>query len=490
MKRIVLITLAALLVATTSWAGLATITVRKTYVSGELSTAADKNADESYIVSALNQIAPYFPGDSLKVFIVSTDSLVANSIGKIVICAPLASVSAQDSLLFHLASVRRVNADSLYIGGKPIVAFSDGATAGYRAFRSYLVADSLRVVDSLTVMAGAKANFAPGSVVTAGGIDVDTLKNGVRVEGTAAFTGPVTSALAPAFSTGLTAAHATIGILATTGKTTLGNAAGDSVVFTASKIYLATPTITATGTVIFNNTIAGNYALQLRNGSTTPYGLLLEYYGAAPAGAGNNFIACEDTVAGLTRQLLVVASDGDVTNKDNSYGQISDSTVKQNIEDAPDARAFVAAVKMHQFEFKDDPGVKRLGVVAQELQEIAPELVSPHVVMRDTIIEDAKGKRDTLMVPADTLLSVNYMGLLVKALPVTQSNTERIEALDQVVAGLVGTVGLLGAAVVFLLAQNRKRLAEINDLRTRLAKLDGGDDKPVAEDTAPAVGGA
>jgi hypothetical protein len=186
-------------------------------------------------------------------------------------------------------------------------------------------------------------------------------------------------------------------------------------------------------------------------------------------------------------------SDGDWQNHDNSYGAISDSAVKQNITDAPDAAEFVKNLKIHEFEYKDTPGEKHLGVAAQELQEIAPELVSRCTVPIDSMITDSTGKQINVTVRDTTLLGVNYMGLLVKALPITQSNTERIEALEkatgdesfgglpigQVVAGLV-------VAVAGILAWNTKQKQQINALEARIAKLEGKDPEPPNPDEPPA----
>ena len=76
-----------------------------------------------------------------------------------------------------------------------------------------------------------------------------------------------------------------------------------------------------------------------------------------------------------------VAADGDVTNHDNAYGQISDERIKTNITDANSQWADIKAIKVKNFERKDDvtqygEGKKvQIGVVAQEVETVSPGLI-------------------------------------------------------------------------------------------------------------------
>ena len=107
--------------------------------------------------------------------------------------------------------------------------------------------------------------------------------------------------------------------------------------------------------------------------NNAPYGIQITYTGGSPdsnSDTANQFIRCNDT----TTARFSVAGDGDVTNHDNSYGQISDERIKQNITDASSQWNDIKAIKVRKFERKDDviqhgAGERiQIGVVAQELE--------------------------------------------------------------------------------------------------------------------------
>lgn len=70
-----------------------------------------------------------------------------------------------------------------------------------------------------------------------------------------------------------------------------------------------------------------------------------------------------------------VASNGNVTNLNNSYGAISDIKLKQDIEDCSPKLAKLNQVRIVNYRLKSDPEFKQLGVIAQELEQIFPGLV-------------------------------------------------------------------------------------------------------------------
>ncbi len=101
------------------------------------------------------------------------------------------------------------------------------------------------------------------------------------------------------------------------------------------------------------------------------------FSGQAPDNATSVFITMGDS--STTR--FNVAADGDVTNHDNAYGQISDERIKTNITDANSQWADIKAIKVKNFERKDDvtqygEGKKvQIGVVAQEVETVSPGLI-------------------------------------------------------------------------------------------------------------------
>ena len=106
-----------------------------------------------------------------------------------------------------------------------------------------------------------------------------------------------------------------------------------------------------------------------------------------------------------------VYQNGNVQNSNNSYGQLSDITLKENITDSNSQWDDIKAVKVRNYNFKDDPDkVNMIGVVAQEIETVSPKLVW----------EDKEG-----------LKGVAYSVLYMKAIKALQEAITRIETLEQ-----------------------------------------------------------
>ena len=100
------------------------------------------------------------------------------------------------------------------------------------------------------------------------------------------------------------------------------------------------------------------YATKAYNSTDAWYNLVCE----AGDGSGGQTNTC------------IIERDGDLRNKNNSYGQISDSRLKENIIDATPKLDDVMKVKVKNFNFIGED-LKQIGVVAQELEEVFPGLV-------------------------------------------------------------------------------------------------------------------
>jgi len=59
-----------------------------------------------------------------------------------------------------------------------------------------------------------------------------------------------------------------------------------------------------------------------------------------------------------------------------SYNTSSDQRLKENIVDAPSASDEIDAIQVRSFDWKADGSHQKYGMVAQELQSVAPEAVS------------------------------------------------------------------------------------------------------------------
>ena len=115
---------------------------------------------------------------------------------------------------------------------------------------------------------------------------------------------------------------------------------------------------------------------------------------------------------------FVVHSSGNVANANNSYGQTSDVSLKENIVDANSQWNDIKNVKVRNFNFKAETGLPshtQIGVVAQEIETTSPKLVT----------ENEQGIKE-----------VGYSVLYMKAIKALQEAMTRIETLETEVAAL------------------------------------------------------
>ena len=155
----------------------------------------------------------------------------------------------------------------------------------------------------------------------------------------------------------------------------------------------------------FSSSKNGDWMMQLRQEHHNGLGFVLR-----TANSGNNEAIAlyrENT----TTYGFKVFMNGNVQNSNNSYGSLSDVSLKENIVDAKSQWNDIKAVKVRNFNLKSDADkVKMLGVVAQELETVSPKLV----------FEDKEGVK-----------GVHYSVLYMKAIKALQEAMTRIETLEQ-----------------------------------------------------------
>jgi len=94
-----------------------------------------------------------------------------------------------------------------------------------------------------------------------------------------------------------------------------------------------------------------------------------------------------------TTTRFQVLDSGNVQNTNNSYGAISDVSLKENIVDATPKLNDLMNVKIRQFNLKNDENkTKQIGVIAQELEEVFPSMI-------ETDIDGIKGVKYSVFVP-------------------------------------------------------------------------------------------
>jgi hypothetical protein len=114
-----------------------------------------------------------------------------------------------------------------------------------------------------------------------------------------------------------------------------------------------------------------------------------------------------------------IRSNGNLENRNNSYGGISDIKLKENITDAKPKLNDLNKVRIVNFNFKNEE-TKQLGVIAQELQEIFPGMVE------ETEDKDRQGK-----LLGTTTKSVKYsvfVPMLIKAVQELKEQLDELKA--------------------------------------------------------------
>jgi len=114
---------------------------------------------------------------------------------------------------------------------------------------------------------------------------------------------------------------------------------------------------------------------QQTNASVAGGGLILNYTAASPNSTGAEFLYCSDSTA----NRMIVRSNGGIANYSANNVNLSDRREKTNFSPATSYLDKICAIPVQTFNYIDqnmeDDGGLTLGVVAQDVQAVAPELV-------------------------------------------------------------------------------------------------------------------
>ena len=166
----------------------------------------------------------------------------------------------------------------------------------------------------------------------------------------------------------------------------------------------------STSTVLVENSSATGYGIEARLSSDgTSYAYFVGYSTSASA------------------NRIVIWSNGNVVNTNNSYGSISDAKLKENIVDANSQWDDLKALQVRNYNFKEGQTHTQIGLIAQEA-----ELVSPGLVTESPDRDEDGNDLGTVT------KSVNYSVLYMKAVKALQEAMERIEVLEAKVNALEG----------------------------------------------------
>ena len=176
------------------------------------------------------------------------------------------------------------------------------------------------------------------------------------------------------------------------------------------------------GTTRILNDTGGEFAALIQHTNTSaadgngPHGFQVSFAGVAPNQTNRYFCRMGDT--GAFR--FIIDSQGNVTNATNSYGQISDERLKENIVDATPKLDELMQLEIKNFNFIGDDK-KQLGVIAQQVETVFPNLIDERPD-QDPITNEDLGT---------TTKSVKYsvfVPMLIKGMQEQQTIIDALEA--------------------------------------------------------------
>jgi len=114
------------------------------------------------------------------------------------------------------------------------------------------------------------------------------------------------------------------------------------------------------------------YISSFTNSDASPSGIQAYYSGATPNGTGNYFLHCSDATA----ERMYVRSNGGISNYQANDTNLSDERLKTDIQDAGSYLEKICSIPVKTFLYSDQTDDERnLGVIAQDVDAVAPELV-------------------------------------------------------------------------------------------------------------------
>jgi hypothetical protein len=123
--------------------------------------------------------------------------------------------------------------------------------------------------------------------------------------------------------------------------------------------------------------------------------------------------------SGAVANRIIIYSNGNVVNANNSYGALSDAKLKENIVDATSKLAGLMQVKVRNYNLIGDT-TKQLGVVAQELETVFPAMVD------ESLDKDAEG--NDLGTKTKSVKYSVFVPMLIKAIQEQQAIIESLKA--------------------------------------------------------------
>ena len=180
-------------------------------------------------------------------------------------------------------------------------------------------------------------------------------------------------------------------------------------------------------------------------------GILISYRSTTPNGTGNSFIQGNDSNATRFR----FASNGGLYNYSGNNSNLSDEREKKNIVSLDNKWDKVKSWELKKFHYNEDADSDdlRYGVIAQQVEEHCPEVVSDWVKQKaESAVLDEDGNVVTPAQAEVVRKGVKEQQMMWMAIKALQEAQTRIETLE---------------------TQNTAQQTQINDLITRVTALEG-----------------
>ena len=170
--------------------------------------------------------------------------------------------------------------------------------------------------------------------------------------------------------------------------------------------------------------------------SSSPYGVYIEFPNVTKNNTDHYFLSCVEQ--GNNRLKIYTA--GTVKNSTGTYTSFSDERLKSDIVDAKSQWEDIKALKFKNFIKFDNPDFKQLGLIAQDVEKVCPNLVfeTPpeaqeikHSSEFGTLNEDGEVKE-----VKSNVKNVKDSILYMKSVKALQEAMERIETLEAKVKAL------------------------------------------------------
>jgi len=128
-------------------------------------------------------------------------------------------------------------------------------------------------------------------------------------------------------------------------------------------------------TAVVHDTGGQNIATSINSAASNPYGDVISFSGASPNNGTNYFLLCADS----TINRAIIYSNGGLANYSANNSNLSDRREKTNFAPAKSYLDVICSIPVQTFNYIDqnmeDDGGLTLGVIAQDVQAVAPELV-------------------------------------------------------------------------------------------------------------------